>query len=114
MRWILNDTFLVVVTTTKEVLFFDALLQVFQIQSKFEEQIGKNLFAQLKTYQSQSLNKFDAINKILGHRNQVNFQGLPIQTNNQFIGVFDRQDPKKNLVDGQDKKIQIFQLCNLM
>ena len=26
MRWILNDTFLMIVTTTKEVLFFDALL----------------------------------------------------------------------------------------
>jgi len=36
MRWVLNDTFLVVVTQDK-LLVFDALLKPFTIQSKFDE-----------------------------------------------------------------------------
>ena len=31
--------------------------------------------------------------------------GLPILTNNQFIGVFDRKDPKLNLLEGCDQRL---------
>lgn len=94
MRWILNDTFLMVLTSEHEILFFDALLQVFQINLSHEDTVEYNLFTSITKQISQGGNPDTSSFKILGFQNQVNLHGLPVQTNNQFIGVFDCSDPK--------------------
>ena len=45
--------------------------------------------------------------RIVGWRNEVNLQGLPVQNNLQFVGVFDRNEPSKNLLEGPDCKFQV-------
>lgn len=37
MKWVLNDTFLVIITSDNEIIFFDVLLKVFSFQSKFSD-----------------------------------------------------------------------------
>ena len=78
MRWILNNTFLMIVTESDEIIIFDALLQVFQIQPKHEEQIKNQLFLEIGNTHRAHQEKRPKVFKILGHRNNVNFEGLPI------------------------------------
>ena len=77
MKWILNDIFLAILTKENEVLIFDSLLQVFQIQSKHEEVPSKQLYLEIlgTTYtvsQEKEMNNQKLL-KILGYRNQVNY-----------------------------------------
>ena len=44
MKWVLNDTFLVIITSDNQIIFFDVLLKVFSMQSKFSEIEENRLF----------------------------------------------------------------------
>lgn len=45
MRWVLNDTFLMILTTENDMLFFDALLQVYQVHLSHDETVKHDLYA---------------------------------------------------------------------
>ena len=71
MKFVLNDTFLVVVTEQQNILFFDPLLQVYNIQPRTQDSFDQLPYINM----NENLNSNW---RIFGWRNEVNVQGLPI------------------------------------
>ena len=73
MKWMLNDTFLVILTSNNKIVVFDVLLQVFRIVSKTSEENEQLINLEIAdTYQSKSL-QYQKQFKLFGFKNQVNF-----------------------------------------
>lgn len=73
MKWILNDTFLVILTSLNEVIVFDVLLQVFRIQPKFSDSLENNFSIKVQTKAHSNISSVEKKFKIFGYKNQVNF-----------------------------------------
>ena len=101
MKWVLNDTFLAILTSSRQLLMFDPLLQVYQMAFKsggFETVPC----LQISTGSAKGPSNRPREWRIMGWRNEVNEQGLPVQTNSQCIGIYDRIPTPQNLIDGCD------------
>ena len=69
MKWVLNDTFFVIVTSDNQIIFFDVLLKVFSMQSKFSDISENRLYQNIITDQSFKGPKVNKIYKIFGNKN---------------------------------------------